>query len=49
MKFINKILDKLFDITEQYSRYKTAALLSSSVRTREEVEQILNDLYGPKK
>lgn len=49
MKFINKILDKLFDITEQYSRYKTAALLSSSAKTREEVEQILNDLYGPKK
>lgn len=49
MNFINKILDKLFDFTEQYSRFKTAALLSSNAKTREEIEQILNDLYGPKK
>ena len=49
MKFLCRIMDKIVDMTERYGRYKTAALLSSSAKSREEIDQILNELYGPKK
>jgi hypothetical protein len=49
MTFLSKIFNKIFEAAETYSRYKTAALLASNVKSREELEQILNDLYGPKK
>jgi len=48
MNFFGKILDKLVDITEQYNRYKAAAMLHPYVKSRKELEEILNDLYGNK-
>lgn len=45
MSWLTKIFNKLVDYTEQYNRYKAAAMLAPYVKDRDELESILKDLY----
>jgi len=45
MNWLKKMFDKLVDSMEAYNRYKTAAILSTHVRDKKELDKILKDLY----
>lgn len=44
-QFFSNVFDKLVDMMETYNRYKAAALLSNEVKSKEELDKILKDLY----